>query len=259
MGSSAGATAQSWMDKYNERNPDAGKLVQASTALLRSYGDTINGTAPSVAQQQLKQATDQNVAQQYGFAASMRGRSPGAGARQAAANTAAINQQAGSQAALLRAQETEQARAGLNQDLGRMDTGAANFAQIGEKAGEANDNMFGKILGGVGAAGAALFSDKKLKTDIEDGDQKVESFLDAMKAYSYKYKPSVEGKKGAPKGEHVSPMAQDLEKSEVGKDMVEDTPEGKVVDYGRGFGAMLAAQANLHERLKKLEGKKGGK
>ena len=52
-------------------------------------------------------------------------------------------------------------------------------------------------------------------------------------------------------------MAQDLEKAgPVGKSMVEDTPMGKLVNYGKGFGAVLAAQAHLNQRLKALESKK---
>lgn len=52
-------------------------------------------------------------------------------------------------------------------------------------------------------------------------------------------------------------MAQELEKSAVGDSMVEDTPDGKMVNYGKGFGAVLAAQAHLNERLNKLEKKNG--
>ena len=83
-------------------------------------------------------------------------------------------------------------------------------------------------------------------------DGKVLDFLDKIKAYEYEYK---DPKYGA--GKYLSPMAQDLEKSEIGKSMVVDTPEGKMVDYARGAGAYLAAASNLNERLQKLEkGKK---
>lgn len=52
-------------------------------------------------------------------------------------------------------------------------------------------------------------------------------------------------------------MAQELEKSKVGEKFVTDTPEGKKVEFTpSSFGAMLAAQAELHARLKKLEGGK---
>jgi hypothetical protein len=49
-------------------------------------------------------------------------------------------------------------------------------------------------------------------------------------------------------------MAQDLEESPMGASFVKDTPDGKQVDYGHGLAAILAAQANIHSRLKELEG-----
>ena len=49
-------------------------------------------------------------------------------------------------------------------------------------------------------------------------------------------------------------MAQDIEKAgPVGKSMVVDTPTGKVVDYGKGFGAMLASLAHMNERQNNIE------
>ena len=50
-------------------------------------------------------------------------------------------------------------------------------------------------------------------------------------------------------------MAQDLEKSKLGKEAVSDTPSGKIVDYKDLQPKMLASLAALNERLKKIEGK----
>ena len=45
-------------------------------------------------------------------------------------------------------------------------------------------------------------------------------------------------------------MAQDLEKTPEGRAMVEETPSGeKVVNYGKGFGTLLAAVAELHKEM----------
>lgn len=78
------------------------------------------------------------------------------------------------------------------------------------------------------------------------------SFLDALKAQSYEYKNP--NQPGAAPGRHMGVMAQDLEKAgPVGKSMVMNTPNGKVVNYGQGFGAILAAQADLNERLRQIE------
>ena len=46
-------------------------------------------------------------------------------------------------------------------------------------------------------------------------------------------------------------MAQDLEKTQLGKQMVENTPEGKQVNFGKGLGLVMASQARLNERLNK--------
>jgi len=96
------------------------------------------------------------------------------------------------------------------------------------------------------------YSDHNVKENRDDFNPK--NFLDALKAYSYNYKDSHSDKPEAGRGRFLSVMAQDLENAgPVGKSMVEDTPEGKMVNYGKGFGAILAAQAHLNERLSKVE------
>lgn len=257
MGSSAGDSAQSYMNQYNKMNPNRAAYDKGSLEALNAYSEAAQGASPSVAREQLRETTQENIANQASMAASGRGRDPAAAQRQAAYNSAVINQKANQQGAIVRADEMEKGRAGLagvaGAGLQRMDAGAANFAQTGAGVGKAQDDQQNKILSGIGS-GLAVLSDEKFKTGIKDGGDKVDKFLDSIKAYAYKYKEGVD----APEGEHVSPMAQDLEKSSMGKDMVENTPEGKVVDYGRGFGAMLAAQAHLNERLNKLEKKRTG-
>lgn len=100
-------------------------------------------------------------------------------------------------------------------------------------------------------------SDRQQKKGAKSFNPK--DFLDKLTPYQYEYKnPELPG---AGEGKQVSVMAQDLEKAgPVGKQMVMDTPNGKMVDYGKGFGAMLAAQADLNARLAEIEtryGKKG--
>ncbi len=93
-------------------------------------------------------------------------------------------------------------------------------------------------------------------TSAKSEDMSPKSFLDALKPFSYEYKnPS---KPGAGNGKFLSVMAQDLEKAgPVGKSMVSQQPDGsKMVDYGKGFGAILAAQAHLNERLSEIESRK---
>lgn len=114
--------------------------------------------------------------------------------------------------------------------------------------------MIGAGIGAVGQGAAVAASDERLKTDVKPGDDKVREFLKAVTVNDYEYKDE---KFGA--GRFVSPMAQDLLKTELGKSMVVKTDEGLMVDYGKGLGAMLAAQSHLNKRLEALEMKKGKK
>lgn len=101
-----------------------------------------------------------------------------------------------------------------------------------------------------------IFSDEKMKKDISSSDDSMKGFLGALKAHKYEYKNPDEP--GAAPGTHYSVMAQELEKAgPVGKSMVTEVNGKKMVDYGRGFGAILAAQAAMHERMEKLEKKRG--
>ena len=98
------------------------------------------------------------------------------------------------------------------------------------------------------------YSDENAKENIKSNDDShsPKSFLDALQAYSYEYKDPKQS--GAGEGRHLSVMAQDLEKAgPVGKQMVQNTEQGKMVDYGKGFGAMLANQVHLNERLSAME------
>lgn len=100
-------------------------------------------------------------------------------------------------------------------------------------------------------------SDKSCKENIEQEDFNPKSFLDKLAAYSYEYKNSHKNEDMGGEGRYLSVMAQDLEKAgPVGRSMVKENENGKYVDYGKGFGAILAAQAHLNQRLAELEKKK---
>jgi hypothetical protein len=107
--------------------------------------------------------------------------------------------------------------------------------------------------GGSNSAAMASYSDEKSKTSVNPGNDELKSFYDKLGTHSYRYKEAFQDNPLAGPGRHVSPMAQELERSEVGRGMVKDTPQGKVVDYGKGFGAMLAGQAYLHGEIQDLK------
>lgn len=117
------------------------------------------------------------------------------------------------------------------------------------------------IMLATGQSNMYRMSDENKKTDVkaegksDSKDFNPKSFLDKLQAYSYEYKEGAKSNPKAGEGRFLSPMAQDLEKAgPVGKSMVEQDPQGnKVVDYAKGFGAILASQAHLNERLSSIE------
>lgn len=96
------------------------------------------GQGPSLAQSQLQQGTNRNIAQAMALAASQRGSTAGQGLRQIAQQTTAANQQAAQQSADLRMQEQMAARQQLAGVLGQgreADIGlAASQAQLQQQA-----------------------------------------------------------------------------------------------------------------------------
>lgn len=114
--------------------------------------------------------------------------------------------------------------------------------------GDGIASIIGMMGSSEGGGYMESMSDKENKKGVKNGERSVQGFLDAINAHSYKYKDAKFGE-----GTHVSPMAQELEKTKVGKSAVIDTPEGKMVDYGKLGGVMLASQAMLNDRLAELE------
>jgi hypothetical protein len=338
--------------KINERAFDPTKVAsygqeQQARAnqsdFIKQLQAQMQGQGPSLANMQLQQATNRNIAQTMGQAASQRGVNPALAARLAMNNVAGANQQAAMDSGIIRQQEMLNAQQQLGSQIGAQRQGdlTAVDRDLGAKMGreqlgvqqqtglnsvnqqgyEGAAKRRGEMASGIGQA-MAMMSDENMKTNVKDGESKVQkfvesfkkatgtaesatnqdsghegagkaigqgimslfgsgggakmaaasdekmktkkgeggdnvrSFLDAINANSYEYKDKFKNKELGGEGTFVSPMAQELEKTELGKSMVIDTPEGKVVDYGKGFGAMLASQAMLNDRLKKLEGKR---
>lgn len=133
-------------------------------------------------------------------------------------------------------------------------SGALGVGNMAMQADASQKGMIGGLFGAAGAVGAGIAtkSDVRAKEDIVEGDSAIRALLDSVTPYEYSYKDEKHGK-----GRFVSPMAQDLLKTEVGASMVFNDDEGQLsVDYGKGFGALLAAQASLNKRLAKIEKKK---
>lgn len=124
--------------------------------------------------------------------------------------------------------------------------GALNKTGANATSNQNNDDATKRQLIGAGITAAAALSDKNLKENVEEFNPS--DFLDNLTSYKYNYKNPKHGE-----GKQVGIMAQDLEKA--APQMVEDTSEGKMIDYNKAGGPLFASLADIHQRLKKIEGK----
>lgn len=264
---------------------------QATQGLITQLQGQAAGTAPSLAEAQLKSATNRNLSQQLAAAASQRGGGPSQ-ARQLARQQGQAGRELAESAAQARLQEQAQAQQLLASTSGQeqqlADSLTQRYIQMGYdfdtaskksqqelimflKSGRAaaqqanasgGNAMTGSLIGGAATVGASYLSDKTKKKNVKSAKKEIDSFLDALSAREYEYKEpgDIVDKHlnvSAPEGRQVGIMAQDLEKSKAGKQMVDETPYGKVVNPVKGFGAVLAAQSEIHKRVKKLEKRRG--
>lgn len=105
------------------------------------------------------------------------------------------------------------------------------------------------ILGAGGAIGAAAVkSDRKAKTGIKKASAgEVDDLLSALEAWTYRYKKPQDGE-----GKRMGPMAQELERSSLGKGMVKRGPDGdKVVDTGALTMALAGAVARMRKEQRR--------
>lgn len=106
--------------------------------------------------------------------------------------------------------------------------------------------------GGAGKAILAMFSDERAKKSIKhkgNSGNEIEEFVNNIQPYEYQYKNPAHGT-----GQKMGIMAQDLEKSDVGRTLVDQAPDGtKMVDTNKAIGAILAAVADINKKVKKLE------
>ncbi len=245
----------------------------ASLGLISQLQQQAAGKGPSLADAQLKAASNRNLSQMMAAAAASRGGNAALQNRQLLMQQGQVGREVAEQSAIDRMKEQQAAQGLLSQHaLGQQSTDTSQIMQPGQLLANAEQARFegdvarrnavksqqNQMLGGLMSAGATLgaaaISDEKQKKDIKPADKKISGFLDALSAKSYSYKDS--SLPGAASGERTGVLAQDLEKSEAGKELVIETSQGKMVDTQQGFGTVLAAQAELNKRLKALESRK---
>jgi hypothetical protein len=238
---------------------------QGEQEMIERLRSQASGQGPSITGLQYQQAIGDIAKQQQSAAASARGVSnAGLLARQAMMGGQQAGVDLANQAAAAKLQEQRSADQQLSNIATAQRGVALQSASQNQQAQEAAQQRMASFVGNLGGSAALALSDENMKEEVkaskDDAGKLVESFMDALKSYSYKYKKESDGASGKknPEGEVTSVMAQDLEKSELGKKMVQDTPKGKVVDYAQGMAPLFAAIAELNERTKKLEGTKEG-
>lgn len=273
----------------NAQNLNTGGDVGAGMALLKGAAE---GTAPSAAQAQLQAGKDQAIASQMAMANSGNLSQMIGGQRNAMTNAADLTQQAANSSAALRAGEMATARgqyaqqaaqqaaqAGQNagqygnlfnaqgqqglgyQQLGQQGTQAALQALLSglglqqgaySQTGENQAKVAGGLLnaGGGVLSNPSIISDKNAKKDIKSA--KPSNFFEALDAKSFKYKDT-DGKNGKTPGEHLGVIAQAVEKQKQGKSMVQNTPQGKMLDGPSAISALMAFASESSKRLNDLE------
>jgi hypothetical protein len=228
----------------------------AEAQQARDYLRRIASGQESLSREQLRQGMQQNRAAQQSFAASAAPQNQAMAAITGANNMAKAGYGMSGQAALAGIQERQGAQQALNQAilgargqdlqaaLGSRQNAINAYGGMGAPSANPDDKKLQQITGVTQGLlqGAAMFSDKRLKEDIEDGDSDANAALKGLRAYSYRYKNQKHGE-----GKQVGILAQELERAGL-KHAVMDTPEGKAV-----HGAKLAG---LEKRVAKIEGRK---
>jgi hypothetical protein len=130
------------------------------------------------------------------------------------------------------------------------------LAGVNQQASAQSNSMLGSVLGAAGPILTAVgLSDERQKKDVSSGNATIYDFLDKLHAKDFQYRnPAVPG---AAPGPQTGVMAQDVASSPVGSQMVVQTPNGLALDPARGIGPLLAATADLHQRVKSLEDARG--
>lgn len=236
------------------------------------------GQGPSVAETLMQQGIDRSTASAAGQIASAKGIDPGLRAQLISKTAADQKQRAVADAAMLRAQEMLSGRQLYGQNLAQRSgqaLQAGNLALSGrdvtqrgraQKAGlglqaqginaqtaQQQAQMQNQMLMGLmqgGASAAMMASDEDLKENVGDFDSK--EFFKAIEGKTYDYKNPELGE-----DRQIGIMAQDLEKK--APQMVEDTPQGKAIDYNKAGGILFASLSDISKRLSELEGSKAGK
>jgi hypothetical protein len=125
---------------------------------------------------------------------------------------------------------------------GAQNAGAAANAAGGSAGGVSS------LLSGLGS----VASDERCKQAMgQPTDRQLGGFMDSMKPSTFEYKDQ-----SYSPGQHLGVMAQDVDNSKVGNDMVQDAGGIKSINVPKALGATLASLAYLNDKVDALGKKK---
>ena len=159
---------------------------------------------------------------------------------------------ANQEAALRAIEEADRYKLGTGELAMKASDEAAGVsrARAAEKQAEADraQKTEGAIIGGIATGGAYAFSDRRVKTDIHPESEKAqEEFIEALEPYSFRMQDDPDGEI-----QHGI-MAQDLERSAIGRSVVHTGDDGiKRVDTEDLTLAMAGVVASLSKEVRRL-------
>lgn len=266
--------------QMNAGQSDQSRAQQSQLAqmLMQQANGQKAGAGEMAVNRQVGQANAQQTAQ----ASMARGANASLAMRNAARNQADIGVNGAGQAAIAQANDQTNARNQLGGLLGQtrqQDIGVAQGNQAAQmqqqqlqisalaqmlgvdeatlkedlakrQLGMQDKGSFGDIMQAGGGL-MAMFCDENLKTDIIDASNEIDVMLFQIDPKRYRYRD--EEKHG--EGSRVGVMAQDLARSQAGKDAVFYHEGVLRIDVHKALGLALAAVARLDARVRELEGK----
>lgn len=244
----------------------------ASTAQASLAGQATTAGAQLRAQEQMaaEQAYAQQLQQRRVADLQAQGLSIQEAEAQLQAETAAMQTQAG-----IESGEAERRQKGLGAVIGGIGAGfglsdirakediepaqLTTSQRLGSSLG-----AFGALLGGQPIPQPAAGNTPLLVSDRESKD--IRDTWSEVDPYTYRYRPEAAAMITAERGDGLEGyrdrrepragiMAQDLERTPLGRSAVIDTPQGKRIDSDRAVSLALAETAALEKRMRELEGR----
>lgn len=263
---------------------------EAEMQMIQRQALIASGQAPSYSQMAFNQNLDATGRQAMALAASQRGASnPMLAFRQAQIGNQQAQLEGAQQAALMAEQEKRQADQLIGQQVASQRGVAFQQAAANQQAQQAQRAQNMQLIAGLGGTAASLAmggggmgapqapvplgatglspdaaggttgysrsylaSDARVKKNVTpapNASSEIEAFVRALNPKQFEYTDPQFGT-----GEKLGVMAQALEKTKVGKTMVDTAPDGtKVIDSNKAIGAILAGMADMNKKLSKLE------